>query len=109
MLELETVFRRYPDLHKVLWIPNFFHGSAIMDLATPIGKKSLMANDASDALLSLAHHGFIIHAKFRPSVSEGALLGLSYHAYKNSHKEPPNCGNAHAFDWEVIMPWRETK
>jgi hypothetical protein len=91
-------------LSSVLWgtdLDHVFHGSYLMDL----GSNSLTSGDASDALLCLKREGYIEVVKFNPSPSEAAILGLSGRVYVRSAFEPPNAGNAFAFDWKVVKDW----
>lgn len=103
---LSTILIRYPSLHTLLWgaeLHNVFHGSRLMDL----GRTNSMSSDASDALLALEQSGYIKPTLFNPSVSEAAILGLSHPTYKDSHRQPPNPGNAFAWDWQVLRELRQ--
>ena len=103
---LSTLLLYYPHLHTILWGDNLdhvFHGSTLMDL----GNNSLMFANASDALLALHRAGYIEPTIFSPSISEAAVLGLSHPVYAKSHIEPPNQGNAFAWDWKVTRELRQ--
>lgn len=100
--ELETVLRRaesrFPGLVNRLWTSNVIHGEDVLRLAPR--RRAVFPSDAGDCLRELAEHGVVEPAKFAPSHSGAAFLGLDP-AYRRLHTEP-NAGTAGHWAWRVV-------
>ncbi len=99
---IEMFNRRYPSICLILWKENCFPGSVLVDIHS---SRNISPNDINTDLLYLWANRYIRSGKFRPSHSHGAFMGLEGSVHLKDHLNPPNSGNASAFEWIVIKDY----
>lgn len=103
-MNITLLLIRFPYISTLLWKGSVFHGfEALYRLSAT---SNCCPADCSDALLWLQSQGYIIPKQFRPTHSQAAFMGLEKGVHKRDAVNPPNAGNASAFDWECIKEAR---